>query len=187
MAADVQTIREKSHISFLRHLVDIVSLRVLDGLTPEDKTTLSAYSIEEDFAIGSLICPAAVLSNLTYFHGANQEEAGSGSGDQGDVKRRNSSGKNICEHGRLKRLCKDCGGSSICEHGRRRIQCKYCGGSSVCQHGRRKYDCRDCAINTVCEHGCVKLLCKDCVGASAFCEHGRRKNRCKECGRGPFL
>jgi hypothetical protein len=184
MATEVQSIREKSHISFLRHLVDIVSLRnVVDAMAPAE----NVYSVEEDTAISSLVCPAAVLSSLSYFPGSNQEDAGSGSGDQGDIKRRNNSGKNICEHGRLKRLCKDCGGSSICEHGRRRIQCKYCGGSSVCQHGRRKYDCRDCAINTVCEHGCVKLLCKDCVGASAFCEHGRRKNRCKECGRGPFL
>jgi hypothetical protein len=185
MTAEVQTIREKSHISFLRHLVDIVSHHsVVEAPTNVE----NSYNIEDDTASSSLVCPAAVLSSLSYFSfsGSNHEDVGSGSGDQ-DVKRRSSSGKNICEHGRLKRLCKDCGGSSICQHGRRRIQCKYCGGSSVCAHGRRKYDCRDCAINTICEHGCVKLLCKDCVGASAFCEHGRRKNRCKECGRGPFM
>jgi hypothetical protein len=183
--ATVQTIRENSHISFLRHLVDIVSLR---NIAEGPANAESSYTVEEDATISSLVCPAAVLSSLSYFSSSNQEDLGSGSGDQAsDVKRRSSSGKNICEHGRLKRLCKDCGGSSICEHGRRRIQCKYCGGSSVCAHGRRKYDCRDCAINTICEHGCVKLLCKDCVGASAFCEHGRRKNRCKECGRGAFL
>ena len=27
-------------------------------------------------------------------------------------------------------MCKDCGGSGICEHGRRRCRCKECGGSS---------------------------------------------------------
>jgi hypothetical protein len=29
----------------------------------------------------------------------------------------------ICEHGRERRFCKDCGGSSICEHGRERNRC----------------------------------------------------------------
>ena len=30
----------------------------------------------------------------------------------------------ICEHGRQRQYCKECGGASICEHGRRRSQCK---------------------------------------------------------------
>ena len=30
------------------------------------------------------------------------------------------------------------GKSSICEHGRKRSQCKQCGGSGICQHGRRR-------------------------------------------------
>ena len=30
----------------------------------------------------------------------------------------------ICEHGRERNLCKECGGASICEHGRRRSECK---------------------------------------------------------------
>ena len=30
----------------------------------------------------------------------------------------------LCEHGRSKSRCKDCGGKSICEHNRRRNQCK---------------------------------------------------------------
>ena len=36
-----------------------------------------------------------------------------------------------CEHGRLKRQCKECGGSAICEHGRRKYECKECGGSGI--------------------------------------------------------
>ena len=35
-------------------------------------------------------------------------------------------------------LRETCGapGSKMCEHGRRRNQCKDCGGSGICEHGR---------------------------------------------------
>ena len=38
-------------------------------------------------------------------------------------------GGGICEHGRMRSACKECGGSQICEHGRQRSQCRQCGGS----------------------------------------------------------
>ena len=45
--------------------------------------------------------------------------------------RKGAKGKHglICEHGRQRRFCKDCGGSGLCEqHLRRRDRCKDCGG-----------------------------------------------------------
>merc|ERR1712166_1279725 len=57
-----------------------------------------------------------------------------------------SKGKSsICQHGRIRRQCKDCGGSCICQHGRRRTVCKECGGSGICQHGRVRNNCKECA------------------------------------------
>jgi hypothetical protein len=37
----------------------------------------------------------------------------------------------MCEHGRQKSQCNECGGSSMCEHGRQKSRCKQCGGSSL--------------------------------------------------------
>ena len=50
----------------------------------------------------------------------------------------------ICEHGRQRSQCKECGGSEICEHGRRRSECKECGGSQICEHGRHRSKCKEC-------------------------------------------
>ena len=36
----------------------------------------------------------------------------------------------MCEHGRQRSQCKECGGGSICEHGRQRSRCKECVRSS---------------------------------------------------------
>ena len=45
----------------------------------------------------------------------------------------------ICEHGRRRSQCKECGGGGICEHGRERRRCKECrGGSTGRPRGRRK-------------------------------------------------
>ena len=74
----------------------------------------------------------------------------------------------MCEHGRQRSTCKECGGSQICEHGRQRSQCKECGGSQICEHGR------------------VRSVCKEC-GGSQICEHGRRRSQCKECVRSPRI
>ena len=51
--------------------------------------------------------------------------------------------RNLCEHGRQRSRCKECGGVGICEHGRERNQCKECGGASICEHGRRRHRCTD--------------------------------------------
>ena len=43
--------------------------------------------------------------------------------------------------------CKDGGGKrSLCEHGRQRYYCKDCGGGGICEHGRRRKPgrCKDC-------------------------------------------
>ena len=50
----------------------------------------------------------------------------------------------ICEHGRIRSTCKECGGSQICEHGRQRKQCKECGGSQICEHGHQRPKCKEC-------------------------------------------
>eukprot|EP00966_Prymnesium_polylepis_P073224 1700263-Prymnesium_polylepis.1 len=86
----------------------------------------------------------------------------------------------LCEHGKRKYRCKDCGGSSICEHGKQKSRCKDCGGSSMCEHGKQKKRCKDCGGSYICEHGKQKHICKDC-GGSSICEHGKRKHICTEC------
>ena len=43
--------------------------------------------------------------------------------------------RRLCEHGREKSYCKECGGSGICPHGRNKRYCKDCGGSQICAHG----------------------------------------------------
>ena len=50
----------------------------------------------------------------------------------------------MCEHGRQRYFCKECGGKGLCEHGRRRTLCKECGGSSFCEHGKRRSRCKEC-------------------------------------------
>ena len=44
--------------------------------------------------------------------------------------------------------CKECGArSQICEHGRQRCKCKECGGASICEHGRLRYRCKECGVS----------------------------------------
>ena len=90
-------------------------------------------------------------------------------------------GASICEHGRERSQCKQCGGSQICEHGRKRGVCKQCGGSSICEHGRRRHTCKQCGGSSICEHGRQRGTCKQC-GGSQICEHGRQRGVCKQCG-----
>ena len=70
--------------------------------------------------------------------------------------------KYLCEHGKYKYQCKECGGTQICPHNRQKPQCKECGGSQICPHNRRKSRCKEC-------------------GGSQICPHNRRKSRCKKC------
>ena len=51
----------------------------------------------------------------------------------GGYKRRRVGAKkwqHMCEHGKEKQKCKECGGASICEHGCRRSRCKECKASA---------------------------------------------------------
>ncbi len=47
--------------------------------------------------------------------------------------------RHLCQHGRHRYKCKDCGGPAICEHKRIRLHCSECGGKATCVHGRQKY------------------------------------------------
>uniref|UniRef100_A0A0G4HGH5 Uncharacterized protein n=1 Tax=Chromera velia CCMP2878 TaxID=1169474 RepID=A0A0G4HGH5_9ALVE len=87
----------------------------------------------------------------------------------------------LCPHGRIRRVCKECGGKGICEHGRQRSNCRDCGGKSICEHGRIRCRCKDCGGKSICEHSRERNKCKDCGGKS-ICEHGRERNKCKDCG-----
>ena len=89
--------------------------------------------------------------------------------------------KYICEHGKIKYRCKDCGGSSICKHNRQKSGCKDCGGSSICEHNRQKSGCKDCGGSSICEHNRQKSSCKKC-GSSSICESNKEKSICKDCG-----
>ena len=101
----------------------------------------------------------------------------------GRVKRlcKDCGGSGICSHGRQKNTCKECGGPGICPHGRVKSRCKECGGRGICPHGRLKQQCKECGGSMICAHGRQKYTCKGC-GGSALCPHGRQKSRCKECG-----
>ena len=73
----------------------------------------------------------------------------------------------MCEHGKRRSQCKDCGGGSICEHGRLRNRCKECDGARICEHGEQRSDCSTCSAYNFCEeHGfrlsaCISK-CKQC-------------------------
>ena len=93
---------------------------------------------------------------------------------------RECGGKGICEHGRIRSQCKECGGKSICEHGRIRSTCKYCGGGEVCEHGRLRSQCKQCRGSSICEHDRMRPTCKECNG-SQICQHNKKRNHCKIC------
>ena len=48
------------------------------------------------------------------------------------------------------KLCRVCTGGkckhsgTLCDHGRERRRCKECGGNLICVHGRRRTKCTDC-------------------------------------------
>ena len=77
-----------------------------------------------------------------------------------NLKKRPKSG--ICEHGRTRYTCKECGGGGICQHGRIRAACKECGGCLICEHGRQRYLCKECGGKGICKHGLQRHHCKEC-------------------------
>ena len=70
--------------------------------------------------------------------------------------------KYLCEHGKFKYQCKECGGSQICPHNRLKYQCKECGGSQICPHSKRKSRCKECEGSQICRHNREKNHCKKC-------------------------
>ena len=103
----------------------------------------------------------------------------------------------ICEHGRRRYCCKQCGGSGICQHGRQRSKCKECGGGGICQHGRQRSQCKECGGGGICQHGRIRSRCKECVRRkqhlAALSEHkqhlaahlaAQRSTQCKDLGSG---
>ena len=52
--------------------------------------------------------------------------------------------KELCEHGRIRSRCKDCGGD-LFQHGRRRDN-KRCGGGSVCEHDRIRLNVKNAKV-----------------------------------------
>ena len=53
--------------------------------------------------------------------------------------------KYLCEHGKYKYQCKECGGTQICPHNRQKSRCKECGGSQICSHNRERSHCKKCS------------------------------------------
>ena len=53
--------------------------------------------------------------------------------------------KYLCEHGKYKYQCKECGGTQICPHSKRKYQCKECKGTQICPHDRQKSHCKKCS------------------------------------------
>ena len=41
--------------------------------------------------------------------------------------------------------------SGVCQHGRVRYRCKDCGGSGICQHGKQRSRCTDCRSGSISE------------------------------------
>ena len=76
----------------------------------------------------------------------------------------------LCDHGRVLRVCKECGGNLICVHGRRRERAAVArsaavqrqAGSGICVHGRERRRCKDCSGSDIREHRRVRLRCKVC-------------------------
>jgi hypothetical protein len=132
---------------------------------------------ESDRCSGNLL-PAVVPAPPP----AELDAAADGSTGAKDTQKRRK-GPNICLHGRVWSVCRQCGGGSICQHNRRRSVCKDCGGGGICEHGKQKTQCKACGGACVCPHGKQKSQCKDCGGGS-ICPHDRVRSKCRECGGG---
>lgn len=108
-------------------------------------------------------------------------------------------GVSVCEHRRLKWLCRECKGSQICIHGRQKAYCIECGGSQICKHRKQRRYCRDCEAKRICPHtvdsskcklcggkplcvhGLMRYLCRECKG-NGICQHNHQRTKCKKCG-----
>ena len=77
--------------------------------------------------------------------------------------------RGICEHGRKRSQCKECGGAGICEHGRKRSYCKEAAGS-VSRAWPQPLNARS-AAGPVFRAWPSALLLQG--GGVSICEHGR--------------
>jgi len=64
---------------------------------------------------------------------------------------RDKHGSIVCEHGKRKERCRECGGSSFCEHDKRKEFCKECKGSQICIHDKQKGACKECGGSKLCK------------------------------------
>ena len=60
--------------------------------------------------------------------------------------------------------CKECGGASICEHGRQRHRCKECGGSQSASTVVSAHSARSAVGHGICEHGRVRSSARSAAG-----------------------
>lgn len=97
-----------------------------------------------------------------------------------DIKKKSRLNK-LCNHGKSKNHCKDCGGSSICVHNIQRNRCVKCDGKSICEHKRLRYRCKECNGISICIHNREQYNCIDCSG-KGICEHKKKRCNCKICG-----
>jgi len=98
---------------------------------------------------------------------------------------RNKYGDILCEHGRTRRQCVECGGKNICEHKKRRSICLQCkllgvGGSSLCEHNKIRIRCKECRGSQICRHSKVRCACRECGGSSS-CVHLNERRKCIVC------
>ena len=74
----------------------------------------------------------------------------------------------ICPHGEEQYKCKDescklkLSSNKLCEHGKRKGVCVDCGGSEICEHKRLRYNCIECKGTGVCEHSKLSRFCEIC-------------------------
>jgi hypothetical protein len=82
-------------------------------------------------------------------------------------------GKNkMCEHGRRKTRCRDCGGGSMCVCFLLRAQSRVC--SSCTPVGVWFRRAAVAGTGHRCDHGRIRTACVDCSGG-AICEHKRQR------------
>jgi len=89
--------------------------------------------------------------------------------------------RKLCEHDKVKYICKQCSPGSFCNHDRRKSYCRQCYTVNFCQHDRRKFDCRQCSPGNFCQHKKLKRSCLECT-PTLVCKHGKRQRSCRQCG-----
>lgn len=92
-----------------------------------------------------------------------------------ECRKNGTGGKSRCQHNRIKIGCIECNG---CQHGKLKRQCRDCvGGNKIfCEHDRSRSKCKDCKKNgtggaMICEHNKIRTSCSVCNGVNcSFCD-----------------